>query len=120
MSWPAPPAMATGGRIPSAGGDSVAWLPYSVYLHYGGKQVLENQYECARRWLEVELACAREDNPMYSAAPQYELDENGKKDADYISTPVSIMVSETRLSASGRRLPRVMPVPGPLPPKNSG
>lgn len=52
-------------------GDSAAWLPYSVYLYYGDKQVLENQYETARKWLEFELACAREENPVHADKPYY-------------------------------------------------
>lgn len=52
-------------------GDAAAWLPWSVYQWYGDKQILENQYETAKRWLEFELSCAKEPNPMYAELPQY-------------------------------------------------
>ena len=65
-------------------GDSAAWLPWSVYLYYGDKRILANQYETARKWLEFELASARDDNPMYLDQPQYQPDENGEKPASWI------------------------------------
>lgn len=65
-------------------GDSAAWLPWSVYQWYGDKTILKNQYETAKRWLEFELASAREDNPMYLDQPQYQPDETGEKPASWI------------------------------------
>lgn len=53
-------------------GDAAAWLPWSVFFWYGDKQILENQYETAKRWLEFELDCAKEPNPMYAELPQYQ------------------------------------------------
>lgn len=52
-------------------GDAAAWLPWSVYQWYGDKTILENQYETAKKWLEFELRCAKEPNPMYAELPQY-------------------------------------------------
>ncbi len=52
-------------------GDSAVWLPYQLYLVYGDRTVLENQYETARRWVEYSLACMREKNPMYADKPWY-------------------------------------------------
>ena len=52
-------------------GDSAAWLPWSVYQWYGDPQILENQYETARKWLEFELRCAKDPNPLYAELPQY-------------------------------------------------
>lgn len=65
-------------------GDSAVWLPYSVYLYYGDRQILENQYETARKWLEFELTCAKEANPLYAELPQYQNFRDGECDADYI------------------------------------
>lgn len=65
-------------------GDAAVWLPYSVYLYYGDRQILENQYETARKWLEFELACAKEANPLYAELPQYQTFSDGECDADYI------------------------------------
>lgn len=38
-------------------GDSAVWLPYQMYLRYGDKSVLEEQYDTARRWVEFSLHC---------------------------------------------------------------
>lgn len=65
-------------------GDSAVWLPYSVYLYYGDRQILQNQYETARKWLEFELSCAKEPNPLYAELPQYQNFHDGECDADYI------------------------------------
>ena len=66
-------------------GDSAVWLPYMVYLSFGDRQILENQYETARRWLEYELACARNHNPKYEGLPQYQhRGADGVLDAEYI------------------------------------
>ena len=65
-------------------GDAAAWIPYSVFLYYGDRQILENQYETARKWLEYELSCAKDVNPMYEALPQYQQNASGERDADYI------------------------------------
>lgn len=66
-------------------GDSAVWIPYMVYLNFGDRQILENQYETARRWLEFELSCAKEHNPHYEKEVQYHrLGEDGYPDADFI------------------------------------
>lgn len=65
-------------------GDAAAWIPYSVYLYYGDRQILENQYGTARKWLEYELSCAKDENPMYAELPQYQEISDGECDADYI------------------------------------
>jgi alpha-L-rhamnosidase len=52
-------------------GDAAVWLPYSVYLYYGDTQILQNQYETARKWLEFELHCAQDSNPLYVDRPYY-------------------------------------------------
>jgi len=69
----------------SAGwGDSAVWNPYMIYLSYGDEQILKNQYETARRWVDYMLACAKEHNPMYSDKPQYNTYTDGELDAEYI------------------------------------
>lgn len=70
----------------SAGwGDAAAWIPCMIYLCYGDKQILENQYETARRWVDYMLQCAREHNPMYMDCPQYHhKGEDGTLDAEWI------------------------------------
>jgi len=69
----------------SAGwGDSAVWNPYMLYLCYGDRQILLNQYETARKWVDYMLACAKEHNPLYVDQPQYHHKEDDELDADYI------------------------------------
>lgn len=65
-------------------GDSAAWIPYMIYLCYGDVQILENQYETARRWVDYMLQCAKDHNPLYEDQPQYHTYTDGELDADYI------------------------------------
>lgn len=65
-------------------GDSSVWNPYSMYLFYGDKQILINQYETAKRWVNYMLSCAREHNPLYEDLPQYRHKTDDVLDADYI------------------------------------
>ena len=60
-------------------GDSAVWIPYQMYLMYGDKSILENQYDTAKRWVDFSLRCMKERNPLYADKPWY---ENG--DGDYI------------------------------------
>lgn len=52
-------------------GDSAVWIPYQLYLMYGNKRILEDHYECARRWVDFSLSCMKEKNPLYSDKPWY-------------------------------------------------
>ncbi len=66
-------------------GDSAAWLPYMIYLCYGDRQILENQYGTAKKWADYMLACAKDHNPMYEDQPQYHTyNADGELEADYI------------------------------------
>lgn len=66
-------------------GDSAVWIPYMLYLCYGDRQILKNQYETAKKWVDYMLSCAKEQNPMYENQPQYHnYNEDGELDADYI------------------------------------
>ena len=66
-------------------GDAAAWIPVMTYLCYGDIQILENQYQTAKRWVDYMLACAKEHNPLYGDQPQYHhRDPDGELDAEYI------------------------------------
>ena len=52
-------------------GDSAVWIPYQMYLMYGEREILENQYDTAKKWLEYSLSCMREVNPHYLGKPWY-------------------------------------------------
>lgn len=70
----------------SAGwGDAAVWIPKMMYLCYGDKQILENQYDTAKRWVKYMLECAAEHNPLYIDRPQYHhVGEDGTLDAEWI------------------------------------
>ena len=65
-------------------GDAAVWIPYMIYLCYGDKQILKNQYETARKWVDYMLACAKTPNELYKELPQYQNYTDGELDADYI------------------------------------
>lgn len=60
-------------------GDSAVWIPYQLYFMYGNPEILENQYDTAKKWLEYSLRCMRDKNPLYADRLWY---QNG--DGDYI------------------------------------
>ena len=60
-------------------GDSSVWIPYQMYLMYGDREIIEEHYDTAKRWVEYSLRCMREKNPLYADKPWY---KNG--DGDYI------------------------------------
>jgi alpha-L-rhamnosidase len=65
-------------------GDSAVWNPYILYLCYGDEQILQNQYETAKKWVNYMLVCAKDHNPLYESQPQYHTWTDGELDADYI------------------------------------
>lgn len=65
-------------------GDAAVWIPYMVYLCYGDKKILENQYETAKKYVDYELSCAKTPNPVYAELPQYRTTVDGTLDAEYI------------------------------------
>nr|WP_288743348.1 family 78 glycoside hydrolase catalytic domain [uncultured Mediterraneibacter sp.] len=69
----------------SAGwGDTATITPYTMYLCYGDRQILENQYDTARRWVDYMIASAKEANENRLDEPEYNTYENGVRDADYL------------------------------------
>ncbi len=60
-------------------GDSSVWIPYQMYLMYGDREIIEEHYDTAKRWVEYSLRCMGEKNPLYADKPWY---KNG--DGDYI------------------------------------
>lgn len=66
-------------------GDAAVWIPKMIYLCYGDKQILENQYNTAKHWVDYMLACAREHNSLYEDQPQYHsYGDDGTLDAEWI------------------------------------
>lgn len=86
----APPTMAgpkgCGDMMDGAAGwgDVATILPYTMYLCYGDRQILSQQYESAKRWVAFERKNAKKQNPLYEEEPQYHTGQEGVLDADYI------------------------------------
>jgi alpha-L-rhamnosidase len=47
----------------SGWGDTATITPYTLYLTYGDKRILENQYDSAQKWVEFIIARAKQSNP---------------------------------------------------------
>lgn len=55
-----------GKRDGSAGwGDCATIIPYTLYLLYGDKKILHNQYDSAKKWVDFSIARAKQKNPHY-------------------------------------------------------
>lgn len=65
-------------------GDAAVWIPLNIYLAYGDKEILINQYHSAKKWVDYMLRCAKQKNPLYESYPQYQNTTDGELDANYI------------------------------------
>ena len=65
-------------------GDAAVWIPWQIYLMYGDVEILKNQYETGRRWLEYSLRNMRNVNEKYRDAPYYQAETFGENDGNYI------------------------------------
>ena len=76
------PNWETGGILDgSAGwGDCAVINPYTMYLCYGDDQILKNQYDSAKKWVDFCASRAKEKNPNYSANLYNQVDT----DAEYV------------------------------------
>ncbi len=69
----------------SAGwGDAATIIPWTMYLCYGDREILERQYESAKAWVDYMAACARTPNEEYKDTPPYRTYTDGEPDANYI------------------------------------
>lgn len=67
----------------SAGwGDAASIIPWNMYMCYGDKKILENQYECARKWADYMISNAKNRNKYRAEAPWYGADAGN--DGEYI------------------------------------
>ncbi len=65
-------------------GDTATITPYTMYLCYGDKKILAQQYESAKKWVEYCIGNAKKKNPLYEEKPPYRTVTDGVCDADYI------------------------------------
>lgn len=69
----------------SAGwGDAATILPLTLYYAYGDKQILINQYESAKAWVDYMIVNAKAKNEYYKSELYYKEDADGECDGDYI------------------------------------
>lgn len=65
----------------SAGwGDTAVITPYVLYLCYGDKRILENQYNSAKKWVDYIIKEAKKTNPVYRELEYY----NNSADSSYV------------------------------------
>jgi len=78
---PGEPIMVDG----SAGwADAAVIIPWNMYLCYGDKHILDNQYDSAKAWVDYMDRRAKAANEYYRDTPAYRTWTDGELDADYI------------------------------------
>ena len=77
-------AVGEGGTLDgSAGwGDAAVILPWTMYLVYGDRQALHDQYDSAKAWVEYAIRAARTHSDYHSDAPWYRPEAGD--DGDYM------------------------------------
>ncbi|SFE53793.1 alpha-L-rhamnosidase [Paenibacillus catalpae] len=68
----------------SGWGDAAVIIPWTIYLCYGDKAILENQFDSAKAWVDYMAVCARNSNERFINTPAYQNYTDGELDADYI------------------------------------
>jgi alpha-L-rhamnosidase len=69
----------------SAGwGDAAVIIPWTMYLCYGDKAILERQFDSAKAWVDYMATCAKNSNELYQHTPAYQNYTDGERNADYI------------------------------------
>ncbi|MBQ7370420.1 MAG: family 78 glycoside hydrolase catalytic domain [Blautia sp.] len=78
--------MQTGGPMDGAAGwsDAAVINPYTMYLCYGDKRILENQYETMKNLVSYMFTKAKQKNEFRLNAPEYHSYTDDELDADYI------------------------------------
>lgn len=61
-------------------GDAATIIPYTMYLCYGDKQILKNQFASAKKWVDYICREAKNSNKFYTELPYYKNPE----DAQYV------------------------------------
>ncbi|RTE09191.1 family 78 glycoside hydrolase catalytic domain [Paenibacillus whitsoniae] len=69
----------------SAGwGDAAVIIPWTMYLCYGDKAILDKQFDSAKAWVDYMAASAKNANELFQDSPAYQHFTDGERDADYI------------------------------------
>ncbi len=66
-------------------GDAAVIIPYRMYMAYGDRKILENQYGSAKRWVDNMFRRAKKKNPLYLEEPWNSASTEGwGPDSDFI------------------------------------
>ncbi|MGL6200879.1 MAG: family 78 glycoside hydrolase catalytic domain [Lachnospiraceae bacterium] len=65
-------------------GDASVIIPWTMYLCYGDKNILENQYPSAKAWVDYMDISAKNRNDQYKNHPAYKNFTDSEVDGDYI------------------------------------
>jgi alpha-L-rhamnosidase len=65
-------------------GDAAVIIPWTMYLCYGDKAILEKQFDSARAWVDYMAANAKNANEQFKDSPAYQNYTDDELDADYI------------------------------------
>lgn len=72
----------------SAGwGDTAVIMPLTIYECYGDLQIIRNQYDCAKRWVDYMIGAAKQpamNHEKVAKAAEYHTKSDGVCDAEYI------------------------------------
>ncbi|MCA0755777.1 glycoside hydrolase family 78 protein [Paenibacillus sp. N4] len=68
----------------SGWGDAAVIIPWTMYLCYGDKTIVEKQFDSAKAWVDYMAACAKTPNEQLKDSPAYSNYTDGELDADYI------------------------------------
>ena len=78
---PGTPSMLDGS---SGWGDAAVIIPWTLYLCYGDKTILERQFDSAKAWVDYMITSAKKANERFQDSPSYHNYTNGELDANYI------------------------------------
>jgi alpha-L-rhamnosidase len=68
----------------SGWGDAAVIIPWTMYLCYGDKSILEKQFDSAKAWVDYMAASAKESNLRFKDTPVYQNYTGGELDANYV------------------------------------
>ncbi|MED4954806.1 family 78 glycoside hydrolase catalytic domain [Paenibacillus macerans] len=68
----------------SGWGDAAVIAPWTMYLCYGDKSILDRQYDSAKAWVDYMKACAEDRNENCTDAAYYHNDTDGELDANFV------------------------------------
>ena len=68
----------------SGWGDAAVIIPWTLYLCYGDKNILERQFDSAKAWVDYMTISAKKANERFQDSPSYQNYTDGELDADYI------------------------------------